>query len=48
MGLETLIIAIANLVDFWGMSPTVKALVVFVACPVMLLSINLFGVKVGT
>jgi amino acid transporter len=44
MVFQTLIVAAADLADYWGMSPTLKVLVLFIACPLLLYGINYTGV----
>ena len=46
MGFQTLLVAASELFDFWGMSTTMKALVLFIACPLVLCSINYLPVYV--
>jgi amino acid transporter len=40
MVFQTLIVAASDLSDYWGMSPTLKVLVLFIACPILLYCIN--------
>lgn len=46
MGFQSLIMAAADLADFWGLSNALKVIVLFVACPFTLYWINYLGVWV--
>lgn len=46
MGFQSLIMAAADLTDFWGLSNALKVVVLFIACPFTLYWINYLGVWV--